>query len=45
MSLKLEDLEVYQLAMEIADEVYELVDCWDSFPKKTDFRRKIQLLY
>lgn len=35
MSLKLEDLEVYKVAMEIGDLVWNVVDKWDYFPKKT----------
>jgi len=33
--MKLEDLIVYQMAMEIGEEVYEIVDRWESFPKWT----------
>ena len=33
--MKLDDLVVYQLAMEIGDEVYILVEKWDSFQKWT----------
>jgi four helix bundle protein len=32
---KLEDLEVYKVAMEIGEIVWVLVDKWDYFPKKT----------
>jgi four helix bundle protein len=32
---KLEDLLVYQVAMEIGEIVWELVNKWDYFPKKT----------
>ena len=42
MSLKLEDLEVYQIAMDLADEVYELVDGWDSFPKWTTGKQLVE---
>jgi four helix bundle protein len=31
--MKLEELVVYQLAMEIGDEVFAIVDTWDSFHK------------
>jgi four helix bundle protein len=33
--LKLEDLEVYRVAMEIGDIVWTVVDKWEYFPKKT----------
>lgn len=33
--LKLEDLEVYKVAMEIGDNVWTIVDKWEYFPKKT----------
>ena len=33
--LKLEDLEVYKVAMEIGDLVWAVVDKWEYFPKKT----------
>jgi four helix bundle protein len=33
--LKLEDLEVYKVAMEIGDIVWTVVDRWEYFPKKT----------
>jgi hypothetical protein len=33
--LKLEELEVYKVAMEIGDIVWTIVDKWDYFPKKT----------
>jgi four helix bundle protein len=33
--MRLEDLVVYQMAMEIADEVYEIVDKRGNFPKWT----------
>ncbi len=33
--LKLEELEVYQLAMEIGEEVWNLVDGWNAFAKRT----------
>jgi len=31
----LEDLEIYQLALEIGEYVWKLVDKWESFPKRT----------
>ena len=34
-SILLEDLEIYQLAMEIGDDVYKIVEKWDYFAKKT----------
>ena len=33
--LKLEELEVYQVAMEIGDMVWTIVERWEWFPKKT----------
>ena len=33
--LRLEDLEVYKVAMEIGEIVWNAVDKWDYFPKKT----------
>ncbi|MEO7983271.1 MAG: hypothetical protein ABI688_04235 [Bacteroidota bacterium] len=33
--LKLEDLEVYKVALEIGELVWTIVDKWDYFPKKT----------
>jgi four helix bundle protein len=33
--LKLEDLEVYKVSMEIGEIVWSAVDKWDYFPKKT----------
>jgi four helix bundle protein len=33
--LKLEELKVYQVAMEIGQLVWDIVDKWDYFPKKT----------
>ncbi len=33
--LKLEDLEVYKVAMEIGEIVWAIVDKWEYFPKKT----------
>jgi four helix bundle protein len=34
-SLKLEELEVYKVAMEIGEIVWSVVDKWEYFPKKT----------
>lgn len=34
-SLKLEELEVYKVAMEIGEIVWAIVDKWEYFPKKT----------
>ena len=34
-SIKLEELEVYQVAMEIGEKVWAIVDRWDYFAKKT----------
>jgi len=33
--LRLEDLEVYKVAMEIGEIVWNVVDKWDYFPKRT----------
>lgn len=33
--LKLEDLEVYKVAMEIGEIVWAVVNKWEYFPKKT----------
>jgi four helix bundle protein len=33
--MRLEDLKVYQVAMEVGDEVYELAGRWGYFDKKT----------
>ncbi|HEV7330392.1 MAG TPA: four helix bundle protein [Flavisolibacter sp.] len=33
--LKLEDLEIYQLAQEIGEHVWTIVDTWDYFQKRT----------
>jgi len=33
--MKLEELKVYQIAMEIGEEVYQLVAKWDYFDKDT----------
>ena len=40
--MKLDDLKVYQLAMEIADEIWFLVDKWDSFPKWTTGKQLVE---
>lgn len=42
MSLKLEDLEVYQLSMDIADEIYEIIDEWGKFQKWTTGKQLIE---
>ena len=34
-TIKLEDLDIYQLALEIGDDVWNIVDKWEYFPKKT----------
>lgn len=31
----MEDLEIYQLALEVGEYVWKLVDKWESFPKRT----------
>ena len=33
--IKLEDLEVYKVAMELGEMVYKSVDRWDNFNKET----------
>lgn len=33
--LKLEELEIYQMAMDIGEEVWNLVDEWKPFAKRT----------
>ena len=33
--MELEDLKVYQLAMEVGDEAWDIVDKWDYFKKDT----------
>lgn len=33
--MKLEDMEIYQMAMRIADEIWDIVTEWDSFAKYT----------
>lgn len=40
--MKLEDLKVYQLAMEIADDIWFLVDNWDTFPKWTTGKQLVE---
>jgi len=40
--MKLEDLVVYQLAMEIGDEIYFLVEKWDNFHKWTIGKQLIE---
>jgi len=40
--MKLEDLVVYQLAMEIGDEIYFLIDEWESFAKWTTGKQLIE---
>jgi hypothetical protein len=46
--LKLEDLEVYKVAMEIGEIVWAIVDKWEYFQKKTvglnTLTQQIQLL-
>lgn len=34
-TIKLEDLEIYQLALEIGEYVWNIVNKWEYFPKKT----------
>jgi len=34
-TIRLEELEIYQLAMEIGDAVWQIVSKWDAFPKRT----------
>lgn len=33
--MKLEELEIYQLSMEIGEKVWEIVNAWDYFAKDT----------
>lgn len=33
--IKLEDLDIYQLALEIGEDVWNAVQKWDAFPKRT----------
>jgi hypothetical protein len=33
--MKLEDLEIYNLSMELSDSVWQQVIVWDYFPKDT----------
>lgn len=40
--MKLEDLKVYQLAMEIGDEIYFIVEKWDSFQKWTTGKQLLE---
>ncbi|HKJ78798.1 MAG TPA: four helix bundle protein [Prolixibacteraceae bacterium] len=40
--MKLEDLKVYQLAMEIGDEIYFLVEKWDNFHKWTTGKQLVE---
>lgn len=40
--MKLEDLVVFQLAMEIGDEVYFQIEKWDSFQKWTTGKQLIE---
>lgn len=40
--MKLEDLVVYKLAMEIGDEIYFIVEKWDNFDKWTTGKQLIE---
>lgn len=40
--MRLEDLVVYQLAMEIGDEIYFLIEKWDSFAKWTTGKQLLE---
>ena len=40
--MKLDDLKVYQLAMEIGDEIYFKVDEWESFQKWTTGKQLVE---
>jgi len=40
--MKLEDLRVYQLAMEVGDEIYFLVEMWDNFHKWTTGKQLVE---
>jgi four helix bundle protein len=34
-AIKLEDLEIYQLALAVGEDVWQIVDKWSHFPKST----------
>ena len=34
-NIRLEDLEIYQLALEIGEAVWNIIDTWEYFPKST----------
>jgi four helix bundle protein len=34
-SIRLEDLDIYQLALEIGEDAWNIVEKWEHFPKKT----------
>ena len=34
-TIRLEELEIYQMAMEVGDEVWEIVSKWDAFARRT----------
>ena len=40
--MKLEDLIIYKMAMEIGDEVYLIVEKWDNFHKWTTGKQLIE---
>ena len=42
MNMKLEDLVVYQLAMEIGDDIYFQIEKWDSFAKWTTGKQLLE---
>ncbi|MBN2172643.1 MAG: four helix bundle protein [Bacteroidales bacterium] len=40
--MKVEDLIVYQMALEIGDEIYKIVDKWESFEKWTTGKQLLE---
>lgn len=42
IKMKLEDLVVYQLAMEIGDDIYFQIESWDSFAKWTTGKQLLE---
>ena len=41
-SIPLEDLEIYKLSLELGEFVWNLVDKWDYFPKRTVGRQFVE---
>lgn len=44
-ALKLEELEIYQLALAIGEYVWNIVDKWEYFPKKTVGAQFVEAAY